>query len=80
MAVYTEVRFEQAEAFVRALGRGHVTALHGIGPWTADVYLLFCLGHGDAYPFAISGPAWDKLRFVHETISSYRSRATSQGG
>ncbi|BCX51544.1 MULTISPECIES: zinc-binding metallopeptidase family protein [Comamonas] len=38
------------------------------------------LGHGDAYPFAISGPAWDKLRFVHETISSYRSRATSQGG
>ncbi|MPN18010.1 hypothetical protein SDC9_165368 [bioreactor metagenome] len=37
------------------------------------------LGHGDAYPFAISGPAWDKLRFVHETISSYRSRATSQG-
>lgn len=31
MAVYTEVRFEQAEAFVRALGRGRVTALHGIG-------------------------------------------------
>jgi DNA-3-methyladenine glycosylase II len=25
-------------------------ALHGIGPWTADVYLLFCLGHGDAWP------------------------------
>src|SRR6185312_2371605 len=24
-----------------------LTALHGIGPWTADVYLLFCLGHGD---------------------------------
>ncbi len=23
-------------------------ALHGIGPWTAYVYLLFCLGHGDA--------------------------------
>jgi DNA-3-methyladenine glycosylase II len=22
----------------------------GIGPWTADVYLLFCLGHGDAWP------------------------------
>src|SRR3954452_14012093 len=22
-----------------------LTALHGIGPWTADVYLLFCLGH-----------------------------------
>jgi DNA-3-methyladenine glycosylase II len=25
-------------------------ALHGIGPWTADIYLLFCLGHGDAFP------------------------------
>ena len=27
-----------------------LTAVHGIGPWTADVYLLFCLGHGDAWP------------------------------
>ena len=25
-------------------------ALHGIGPWTADIYLLFCLGHSDAFP------------------------------
>jgi DNA-3-methyladenine glycosylase II len=27
-----------------------LTTLPGIGPWTADVYLLFCLGHGDAWP------------------------------
>jgi len=27
-----------------------LTRLHGVGPWTADVYLLFCLGHGDAWP------------------------------
>ena len=27
-----------------------LVALPGIGPWTADVYLLFCLGHGDAWP------------------------------
>ena len=27
-----------------------LTALPGIGPWTAEVYLLFCLGHGDAWP------------------------------
>jgi DNA-3-methyladenine glycosylase II len=27
-----------------------LTKLHGIGPWTADVYLLFCLRHGDAWP------------------------------
>jgi DNA-3-methyladenine glycosylase II len=24
--------------------------VHGIGPWTADIYLLFCLGHADAFP------------------------------
>src|ERR1700676_4239070 len=27
-----------------------LTSLPGIGPWTADIYLLFCLGHGDAWP------------------------------
>jgi DNA-3-methyladenine glycosylase II len=27
-----------------------LVALHGIGPWTADVYLLACLGHSDAWP------------------------------
>ncbi|HET7714197.1 MAG TPA: DNA-3-methyladenine glycosylase [Bauldia sp.] len=27
-----------------------LTAIRGIGPWTADVYLLFCLGHADIFP------------------------------
>jgi len=27
-----------------------LTAIRGIGPWTADIYLLFCLGHIDAWP------------------------------
>lgn len=27
-----------------------LVAVPGIGPWTADVYLLFCLGHADAFP------------------------------
>jgi DNA-3-methyladenine glycosylase II len=26
-----------------------LTALPGIGPWTADIYLLFCLGRADAF-------------------------------
>lgn len=26
-----------------------LVAVHGIGPWTADIYLLFCLGHADAF-------------------------------
>ena len=25
-------------------------AVKGIGPWTADIFLLFCLGHPDAFP------------------------------
>jgi DNA-3-methyladenine glycosylase II len=27
-----------------------LVALKGIGPWTADIFLLFCLGHPDAWP------------------------------
>ncbi|WP_425293862.1 DNA-3-methyladenine glycosylase family protein, partial [Microvirga pakistanensis] len=27
-----------------------LTRVKGIGPWTADIYLLFCLGHPDAVP------------------------------
>lgn len=36
----------------------------GIGPWTADVYLLTCLGHGDAWPagdIALQAAAQDAL-------------------
>lgn len=32
-------------AAVRAM-----TAIKGIGPWTAEVYLLFCAGHPDVFP------------------------------
>jgi DNA-3-methyladenine glycosylase II len=36
----------------RAADEAHalLTAVKGIGPWTADIYLLFCLGHPDAFP------------------------------
>jgi DNA-3-methyladenine glycosylase II len=27
-----------------------LVAVKGIGPWTADIFLLFCLGHPDAFP------------------------------
>ena len=27
-----------------------LTEIKGIGPWTADIYLLFCLGHADVFP------------------------------
>lgn len=27
-----------------------LTQIKGVGPWTADIYLLFCLGHADVFP------------------------------
>lgn len=27
-----------------------LTALKGVGPWTAEVYLMFCCGHADVFP------------------------------
>ena len=27
-----------------------MTAIKGVGPWTAEVYLLFCAGHPDIFP------------------------------
>ena len=42
--------------------------------WAAITYVLNNLnrglGSGDAYPFVLSKPSVEKLRFVHETISS----------
>lgn len=29
---------------------GRLCAVKGIGPWTADIYLLFCAGHPDIFP------------------------------
>jgi DNA-3-methyladenine glycosylase II len=29
---------------------GRLTAVPGIGPWTAEVYLLFAAGHPDIFP------------------------------
>ncbi|MBX4970566.1 DNA-3-methyladenine glycosylase family protein [Rhizobium binae] len=29
---------------------GELTGLKGVGPWTAEVYLMFCGGHADVFP------------------------------
>jgi DNA-3-methyladenine glycosylase II len=42
LATLAELAAEEAHAAL--------TAVHGIGPWTADIYLLSCLGHADAWP------------------------------
>lgn len=40
-----------AELGVMSADEAHaaLVSVHGIGPWTADIYLLFCLGHADAF-------------------------------
>ena len=35
--------------------QAELTAVSGIGPWTADVYLMFCLGRSDVFPHADIG-------------------------
>lgn len=58
-------------------------AVHGIGPWTADSYLLFCLGHADAWPagdlalqeaarLAFSLPARPTAREIAEFAEPWR--------
>ena len=37
-------------AFVAEEAHRALVAVKGIGPWTADIFLLFCLGHPDAFP------------------------------
>jgi DNA-3-methyladenine glycosylase II len=32
------------------LAHATLIEMHGVGPWTADIYLLLCLGHADAWP------------------------------
>jgi DNA-3-methyladenine glycosylase II len=41
---------DRLHAMPADLAHGLLTQVKGIGPWTADVYLLFCLGHADAFP------------------------------
>jgi DNA-3-methyladenine glycosylase II len=44
-----------------------LTQLHGVGPWTADIYLLFCLGHADAWPAGdLALQEAVKIAFGHE--------------
>lgn len=42
---FATVEAMQAEAAIETL-----TQLKGIGPWTAEIYLLFCTGHPDVFP------------------------------
>lgn len=44
------IDFAQIEALPAQAALARLTALKGIGPWTAEIYLLFCAGHPDIFP------------------------------
>ncbi|WP_421952335.1 DNA-3-methyladenine glycosylase family protein [Pelagibacterium sp.] len=42
---FSQVDMMEPDAAIETL-----TSLKGIGPWTAEIYLLFCAGHPDIFP------------------------------
>ena len=66
-----------------------LVAVKGVGPWTADIFLLFCLGHPDAFPagdLALQEaarlalnlkrvPTWRKLERIAERWRPWRGVA-----
>jgi DNA-3-methyladenine glycosylase II len=49
-AVADGLDFDALATMPGEAAHARLTAIPGIGPWTADVYLLFCLGHADVFP------------------------------
>ena len=49
--------------------QAELVAVKGIGPWTADVYLMFCLGRWDVFPHADIG-----LSEAYRMITGERQR------
>ncbi|TCT05074.1 DNA-3-methyladenine glycosylase family protein [Aquabacter spiritensis] len=45
-----DVDLTAVEAMEADAAAAYLTRLPGIGLWTADIYLLFCLGRADAFP------------------------------
>lgn len=57
----------------------HMTCVKGIGPWTAEIYLLFCVGHADIFPagdLALQ-VAWQDLAQLDARPSSRELAATA---
>lgn len=44
-----ELNLDALEAASDDAVHAALTGVHGIGPWTADIYILFCLGRRDAF-------------------------------
>lgn len=69
--------------------RSELVAVKGIGPWTADMFLMFKLGRADIFPVEdlgikngfekVTGKKWDKVKsanFAEKYWKPYRSIAS----
>lgn len=45
-----ELDFARVETLPASEALAYLTAHKGIGPWTAEIYLMFCAGHPDIFP------------------------------
>lgn len=48
--VSRELDLDAIDALTASDAISHLVRLKGVGPWTAEVYLLFCAGHPDVFP------------------------------
>ena len=53
--------------------RATLTAIHGIGPWTADIFLMFCAGHSDIFPVGDIA-----LQIIVQQVLGLRKRPTEK--
>ncbi len=49
VAVMDGLLLEALDTVTAAEAIAQLTAVSGIGPWTADIYLMFCVGHADVF-------------------------------
>ena len=45
-----ELDFDWLATAEAEVAHARLCEIKGVGPWTADIFLLFCLGHADAWP------------------------------
>jgi len=63
-----ELDFDLVERLPADEAMAYLTAHKGIGPWTAEIYLMFCSGHSDIFPagdLALQKAVGHALRMDH---------------
>lgn len=81
------LNFAEVENLPAEEAIAHLTAVKGVGPWTAEIYLLFCVGHPDIFPAgdlalkkaAVDGLGLAEMPSTKELIDITRKWAPHRG-